>query len=47
MGKVSRKAFRISELDERKGKWVVEQDFKEIFRSMLHVFFAFIFGVLD
>ena len=25
----------------------MEQDFKEIFRSMLHVFFAFISGVLD
>ena len=27
VGKVSRKAFRILGLDERKGRWVVEQDF--------------------
>ena len=27
MGKVFRKAFRILGLDERKGRWVVEQDF--------------------
>ena len=27
MGKVFKKAFRILELDERKGRWVVEQDF--------------------
>ena len=26
MGKVFRKAFRILGLDERKGRWVVEQD---------------------
>ena len=28
MGKVFRKAFRILELDERKGRRVVEQDFR-------------------
>ena len=27
VGKVFRKAFRILELDERKGRWLVEQDF--------------------
>ena len=27
VGKVFRKAFRILGLDERKGRWVVEQDF--------------------
>ena len=27
VGKVFRKAFRILEVDERKGRWVVEQDF--------------------
>ena len=27
VGKLSRKAFRILGLDERKGRWVVEQDF--------------------
>ena len=31
----------ILELDKRKGRWVVEQDFQEIFRSMLHGFFPF------
>ena len=28
MGKVFRKAVRILGLDERKGRWVVEQDFQ-------------------
>ena len=27
MGKVFRNAFRVLGLDERKGRWVVEQDF--------------------
>ena len=41
-GKVFRKAFRILGLDERKGRWVVEQDFRiEIFKSMLHGFLLF------
>ena len=35
MGKVVRKAFRILELDERKGRWVVEQDFKVVRHSKL------------
>ena len=41
MGKVFRKAFRILGLDERKSSWVIEQDFMEILRSMLHVFLPF------
>ena len=47
VGKVCRKAFRILGLDERKGKWLVEQDFHGFSRSMLHGFFAFFSGVLD
>ena len=41
MGKDFRKGFTILELDKRKGRWVVEQDFQEIFRSMLRGFFPF------
>ena len=41
VGKDFRKGFRILELDKRKGRWVVEQDFHEIFRSMLHSFLPF------
>ena len=40
MGKVLKKAFRILGLDERKGRWVVEQDFhgnfQEAFDSSLN-----------
>ena len=36
-----RKAFRILGLDERRDRWVVEQDFMDIFRSMLHSFLLF------
>ena len=43
MGKVFRKVFRILGLDERKGRWVVEQDFHGNFHI---VFFAFFSGVL-
>ena len=32
------KAFRILGLNERKGRWVVEQDFHGNFGSMLHDF---------
>ena len=32
------KAFRILGLDERKGRWVVEQDFRGIVGSKLHGF---------
>ena len=42
MGKVFRKAFRILGLDEKKGRWVVEQDFHGNFRSMLHGFYLFL-----
>ena len=41
VGKDFRKGFRVLELDERKGRWVVEQDFLEIFRSMLHSILPF------
>ena len=34
LGNVFRKAFRILGLHESKGRWVVEQDFHGIFRSM-------------
>ena len=42
VGKDFRKGFRILELDKRRGRWVVEQDFHEIFRSMLHGFCLFL-----
>ena len=32
VGNVFRKAFRILGLDERKGRWVMEQDFHEDFQ---------------
>ena len=47
MGKVFGKAFRILGLDERKGSWVVEQDFPEKFQVIVTGFFAFFSGVLD
>ena len=57
VGKVFRKAFRILGLDERKGRWVVEQDFHGNFQVNVTCFFAcffcccsvfvFVFGVLD
>ena len=34
MGRVFRKAFRILGLGERKGRWVMDKIFVEIFRSM-------------
>ena len=46
-GKVFRKAFRILELDERKGRWVVEQDFHGNFLVNVTWFFAFFSGFLD
>ena len=39
--KVFGNALRILGLEERKGRWVMEQDFTEIFRSMLHGFSPF------
>ena len=47
VGKVFRKAFRILGLDERKGRWVVEQDFHGNFQVNVTWFFAFFSGVLD
>ena len=47
MGKVFRKAFRILGLDERKGMWVVEQNFHGNFQVNVTWFFAFFSGVLD
>ena len=41
VGKVFGKAFRISELDERKDSWVVEQDFQANFRGNVTWFSAF------
>ena len=39
--KVLRKAFRILGLDERKGRWVVEQDFHGNFQVNVAWLFAF------
>ena len=47
MGRVFRKAFRILGLAERKGRWVVEQDFHGNFRVNVTWFFAFFSSVLD
>ena len=47
VGNVFRKAFRILGIDERKGRWVVEQDFHGNFRVNVTWFFAFFSGVLD
>ena len=47
MGRVFRKAFKILGLDERKGRWVVEQDFHGNFQLNVERFFAFFSGVLD
>ena len=45
VGKVFRKAFRIFRITtvdhDGKGRWVVEQDFHEVFRSMLQGFLPF------
>ena len=40
VGKVFRKAFRILGLDERKGRWVVEQDFHGNFQGNVKWFFC-------
>ena len=44
MGKVFGKAFRILVLDERKGRWVVKQDFHGNFWVNVICFFS---GLLD
>ena len=41
VGKVSGKAFRMLGLGERKGRWVVKQDFRGNFRVNVTWFFAF------
>ena len=47
MGKVFRKAFRILGLGERKGRWVMGQDFHGDLQVTLACFFAVFSGVLD
>ena len=47
MGKIFRKAFRILEFDERKGRWVVGQDFHGNFQVNVTWFVAFFSHVLD
>ena len=47
VGRVFRKAFRILGLGERKGRWVVEQDFHGDFQVLVTWFFASFSGVLD
>ena len=44
---VFRKAFRILGLGERKGRWVMEQDFHEDLQVNLAWFFAVFSGILD
>ena len=46
MGRVFRKAFRILELAERKGRCVMEQDFHGDLQVNLAWFFAVFSGVL-
>ena len=47
VGRVFRKAFRILGSGERKGKWVMEQDFHVDFQVLVTWFFASFSGVLD
>ena len=47
VGKVLGKTFRILALNERKFRWVVEQDFHANFQWNVTWFFAFFSGVLD
>ena len=47
VGRVFRKAFRILGLGERKGRWVMEQDFHEDFQVLVTWFFASFSSVLD
>ena len=47
VGKVLGKTFRILGLNERKDRWVVEQDFHGNFRGNVTWFFAFFSGVRD
>ena len=47
VGKVFRKPLRILGWNERKGRWVVEQDFHGNFSGEWYMNFAFFSGVLD
>ena len=47
VGRVFRKAVRILGLGERKGRWVMEQDFHGDFQVLVTWFFASFSGVLD
>ena len=47
VGKLFGKAFRISKLDERKDRWVVEQDFQANFRGNVTWFLPFFSDLLD
>ena len=47
VGKVLRKAFKILGWGERKGRWIVEQDFHGSFQVNVTWFSAFFSGVLD
>ena len=47
VGRVFRKVFRILGLGERKGRWVMEQDFHGDFQVLVTWFFASFSGVLD
>ena len=47
MGRGFRKAFRILGLGERKGRWVMEQDFHGDLRVNLAWVFAVFSGILD
>ena len=47
VGRVFRKAFRILGLGERRGRWLMEQDFHGDFQVNVTWFFASFSGVLD
>ena len=47
VGRVFRKTFRNLGLGERKGRWVMEQDFHGDFQVLVTWFFAPFSGVLD
>ena len=47
VGRVFRKTFRSLGLGERKGRWVMEQDFHGDFQVLVRWFFASFSGVLD
>ena len=47
MGKGFGNAFTILELDQRKGRWVVKQDYRGNFPVNVTWFFAFFFSLLN